>query len=988
MSTVIKLRRGTASEWASNGSTILASGEPGFELDTGRLKIGDGITAWSGLYYATIIPTGLIAGSGVDITLGSNGEYATISVTGNVNPFSIGSIDLHNGGLQNAQILQFDDSNYQSVITGPVPPSGNNAQRLIIQGQKGVGGEGGDVYVWGGDADTNGGDIKIYAGDADDPSSGYGGYVNIDGGSGHSQGGNVEITAGSSATQGGNIIIEAGYGTNINGTVFVRTGGNNKQWSFSDAGSLIFPNGTTVAVGTFDNGLGGNDGISLNCWVGYELNWQAGHLISTADNGVTAETIHFDSPIDFPGSGVSDMGINSSGLIFPDSSIQTVAWTGSVLSSQVTDFNSSVSGLLPVKDIVAGTGISISSTTGIYTITSTGSGVLADQSSSIVTNVFNNTGYLIPKMSAVYINGGQGDQPTVQLAIATGDATSAGTYGVTYEAISNMSLGKVIVMGALTGVNTDPAHGGIAGATEGSVLYLSPSTSGALTTTKPSAPNHIVTIGNVVRVHQNAGVIEVRIVNGFELEELHNVAISGVTNGQFLQYNSSTSLWVPTSSGNFTTLQVSGTNVSVSGHTHTASQITDFGSSVSGLLPTIANSGDNRILTSTGTSTGVNAESNLTFDGTTLGVTGVIDIDNLRLDGNTISSTNSNGNIVLAPNGTGDVQIDADTLRVGDSNTAATITTNGTGNLTLSTNSGTNSGSILINQGSNGNIELTPNGTGDVYVNADTLRVGDSNAAATITTNGTGNLTINTNNGTNAGSIVLNQGSNGNITITPNGNGNVGVNVTPSSKFHVLGTSNSENTAIISVESNGSQCPLMFKTGGTNRAYVKGDDGGNLAFGANGVVVFEAGGFGFSYEKMKITTDGKVGIGTSNPAYTLDVNGGAQFTQMYPSVVSNGTVSGSVATDVSAGQIFDMTISGSTTLSNPTNSVDGVTIRWRIQQDGTGGHSMALDTKFQIPSSASNPLPWSTGANEMDILAATYHAGRDKWDIVAFVPGY
>jgi len=69
------------------------------------------------------------------------------------------------------------------------------------------------------------------------------------------------------------------------------------------------------------------------------------------------------------------------------------------------------------------------------------------------------------------------------------------------------------------------------------------------------------------------------------------------------------------SSGNFTSaLTVNNVAVSVSGHTHTSSNITDFNSSVSGLLPTIANSGDNRILTSTGTSTGVNAENNLNFD--------------------------------------------------------------------------------------------------------------------------------------------------------------------------------------------------------------------------------------------------------------------------------------------------------------------------------------------------------------------------------------
>lgn len=56
----------------------------------------------------------------------------------------------------------------------------------------------------------------------------------------------------------------------------------------------------------------------------------------------------------------------------------------------------------------------------------------------------------------------------------------------------------------------------------------------------------------------------------------------------------------------------------LSSHTHTSSNITDFNSSVSGLLPTIANSGNNRLLTSTGSTVGISAQDNLTFDGSNL----------------------------------------------------------------------------------------------------------------------------------------------------------------------------------------------------------------------------------------------------------------------------------------------------------------------------------------------------------------------------------
>lgn len=100
------------------------------------------------------------------------------------------------------------------------------------------------------------------------------------------------------------------------------------------------------------------------------------------------------------------------------------------------------------------------------------------------------------------------------------------------------------------------------------------------------------------------------------------------------------------------------------------------------------------------------------------------------------------------------------------------------------------------------------------------------------------------------------------------------------------------------------------------------------------------------------------------------------------------TYAATLNTDASAGDIFDVTLTGNVTLANPTNPVDGKTIRWRIRQDGTGSRTVTLGNKFVIPSSASTPLPFSTAANKMDILAATYHAGRDKWDIVAFVYGY
>jgi hypothetical protein len=72
-------------------------------------------------------------------------------------------------------------------------------------------------------------------------------------------------------------------------------------------------------------------------------------------------------------------------------------------------------------------------------------------------------------------------------------------------------------------------------------------------------------------------------------------------------------------------VSTSGTISSVSGvFSNLTIGSSSFSVAVSGLLPTVANSGDNRILTSTGSTVGINAESNLTFDGTNLNVSGVI----------------------------------------------------------------------------------------------------------------------------------------------------------------------------------------------------------------------------------------------------------------------------------------------------------------------------------------------------------------------------
>jgi hypothetical protein len=151
--------------------------------------------------------------------------------------------------------------------------------------------------------------------------------------------------------------------------------------------------------------------------------------------------------------------------------------------------------------------------------------------------VRNQTGSTIPAGSIVYISGATGNRPLITLAQANNDANSAQTMGFTKTAIANNGFGYVIVRGELENIDTSAL-------TEGAQLYLSPTVAGTWTTTKPSAPQHLVYVGIVVRAHPTQGIILVAVQNGYELNELHDVAITSPTNGQVLKYNSSTNLWV------------------------------------------------------------------------------------------------------------------------------------------------------------------------------------------------------------------------------------------------------------------------------------------------------------------------------------------------------------------------------------------------------------------------------------------------------------
>jgi nitrogen fixation protein len=161
----------------------------------------------------------------------------------------------------------------------------------------------------------------------------------------------------------------------------------------------------------------------------------------------------------------------------------------------------------------------------------------------IVNKVQPNTTLTKASYQVVRVTGASGQRLAVDLAQANNDLNSADTLGVVTETIATNQEGFILTVGQLLDVNTT---GSLQGETwnDGDVLYLSPTTAGRMTNIKPNgATGHIVVLGYVEYAHANQGKIYVKIMNGWELDELHNVFINTPVNNDLLVYETSSDLW-------------------------------------------------------------------------------------------------------------------------------------------------------------------------------------------------------------------------------------------------------------------------------------------------------------------------------------------------------------------------------------------------------------------------------------------------------------
>lgn len=175
----------------------------------------------------------------------------------------------------------------------------------------------------------------------------------------------------------------------------------------------------------------------------------------------------------------------------------------------------------------------------------------------VVNKVVPNTTLTKAAYQVVKVSGAQGQRLAVDFAQGNNDLNSADTIGVVTETILTNQEGFILTVGQIEEINTT---GSLQSETwvDGDVLYLSPTVAGAMTNIKPTGlTGHIVVLGYVEYAHAIHGKIYVKIMNGWELDELHNVYINPTTlaNNDVLTYDSASSLWKNKQIDNIFTVQ-------------------------------------------------------------------------------------------------------------------------------------------------------------------------------------------------------------------------------------------------------------------------------------------------------------------------------------------------------------------------------------------------------------------------------------------------
>ena len=505
----------------------------------------------------------------------------------------------------------------------------------------------------------------------------------------------------------------------------------------------------------------------------------------------------------------------------------------------------------------------------------------------------------ILKGQPVYLYQAQGNLATVKLAFNTSDATSAKTLGLAAENIAPNAQGLVTCQGTLGGLNTGAYN-------EGDTLYLG-ATAGTLTSVKPQAPNHLVYVGVVERANAGNGQIYVRVQNGFELDEIHDVQINSPVNGNTLIYDAATDLWknagITPGSGISVTNGASSITVGNTG-------VLSFSGGTTGLTPATATTGAVSLAGTLSTANGgtglssftangvvyasstsaLTTGSALTFNGTDFATTGNIALKNskyiqsetpsnvpIRMLGinasniayigpidsgpvtSLVNASSSSTNIQFYASGTEQMRLTSTGLGIGTSSPAQKLHVEGN----------TNATSVVLIKNTNSAVTaFTQLALGNDANNNGGFRYTSS------TFTGTPNALLY------YGDSHLFHTSGGTERMRLDSSGNLGVGGTPVFKLDVLDasgatirarTTTSGNAGLVASTAAGGTAFLQL-TNAAGDHYIYGGSGGtqNIAFilGAT--------------EQMRINSTG-IGIGTTSPSYRLHTNSTNQVVGLFQS---------------------------------------------------------------------------------------------------------
>jgi hypothetical protein len=304
-----------------------------------------------------------------------------------------------------------------------------------------------------------------------------------------------------------------------------------------DAGQgLLFDNNSRLREGTIDAGLGGLKGIAEICGAGYESKWEGGvrYIMGSSGNTIRQSLYNFANTPTITddttkGYAVGSLWTLDNGTVYECSDATTGAAVWAIQEYDFIGFDTAAAHSVGVGELAW------NSTDGTLDLGLQG-GLINRIGQQVVVKARNTSGSLISKGSVVKVVGVAGGFIGISLAKADNDANSATTFGIVAEDIANTSNGFVTINGIIHGLNTNAF-------TEGDILYLSPTSAGAITNVKPASPNHIVIIGYCAKKSLTDGHILLHVQNGYELDELHNVTITSAANNDVLTYESATSLW-------------------------------------------------------------------------------------------------------------------------------------------------------------------------------------------------------------------------------------------------------------------------------------------------------------------------------------------------------------------------------------------------------------------------------------------------------------